>query len=175
MATALKTSRRVVGMRLATYFEPGPDFNGQPTTRALTAEQGDEIELLPGEEERLDGLGALLPKGMTPKDAAERAQALLDAYRGERGDQEAMDRHVRRQVVAGPSDGGIVDVSAPVDAGAGVEKLGAWITEHKPTVDDTVALAEGDPVKAARLLEAEGVATDGSPRPGVVAGLRKIG
>lgn len=63
---------------------------------------------------------------------------------------------------------------AEPSATSDVQSLARWIQEDKPTVDETVDKAEGDPAKATTLLEAESVATGGDPRKGVVEGLEDI-
>jgi hypothetical protein len=56
----------------------------------------------------------------------------------------------------------------------GVHELTEYIEQNHPNVDDTIALAKGDPEAAARVLEAEGIATGGDPRSGVTKGLTAI-
>ena len=56
----------------------------------------------------------------------------------------------------------------------GVHELAEYIEQNHPNVDDTIALAKGDPEAAARVLEAEGIATGGDPRAGVTKGLTAI-
>lgn len=53
-------------------------------------------------------------------------------------------------------------------------ELAAFINEEKLTVPQTVALAEGEPARAAAVLEAEKVATNGQPRAGVVKELEPL-
>jgi len=55
-----------------------------------------------------------------------------------------------------------------------VDELAAYIEEHKPNVDQTVALADNDPDQAEKVLEAETQATGGVPRAGVEKGLEAI-
>lgn len=57
---------------------------------------------------------------------------------------------------------------------ASVEDTAKWIEESKPTVDETVDAAEDDPNIAAKLLEAENLATGQQPRAGVQKGLQAI-
>jgi hypothetical protein len=63
--------------------------------------------------------------------------------------------------------GGVVRADAPDVASSSVAELSAWISEESPNGSDTVALAEGDPELAAKVLEAERAATGGDPRKGV--------
>jgi hypothetical protein len=170
--TETKGSKRVVGVLSAIYFSPEKDVTDKPVLRVKTALRGDVIDLSPAEENRLEENGALLPKGSKPEDAAKAAEARLDAYRAQRGDQEALARHHERLVASKPGDGEIVNVEAPVDGNVG--ELTEWIKQSKPNVDDTVALAEGDPEKAQRILDAEVAATGGSPRKSVQEQLEKI-
>jgi len=55
-----------------------------------------------------------------------------------------------------------------------VDELAAYIEEHKPNVDQTVALADNDPEQAQKVLDAETQATGGVPRSGVEKGLEAI-
>jgi len=55
-----------------------------------------------------------------------------------------------------------------------VDELAAYIEEHKPNVDQTIALAENDPEQAQNVLDAETQATGGVPRAGVEKGLEAI-
>lgn len=54
------------------------------------------------------------------------------------------------------------------------DELDAYLEEEGPNVGDTVALAEGDPESAQRLLDAENRVTEDEPRQGVVDGLNKV-
>ena len=70
------------------------------------------------------------------------------------------------------------EAAAQLEAGAGdemgVHELAEYIEQNHPNVDDTIALAKGDPEAAQRVLEAEGIATGGDPRAGVTKGLTAI-
>jgi len=57
---------------------------------------------------------------------------------------------------------------------ASVEELASWIEEDKPTVNEVLEAAGGDPATASKLLDAENLATGNQPRQGVVEGLSKI-
>jgi hypothetical protein len=76
--------------------------------------------------------------------------------------------------VVKPPAGGIVRADAPDVAVASPAEIAAWITEAKPNAADTVALAEGDPAQAAKVLEAEHIATGGDPRGSVAKPLGQI-
>jgi len=74
--------------------------------------------------------------------------------------------------------GGEGEEAAPAELAAGdemgVHELAQHIETNHPNVDETVALAKGDPEAAKRVLEAEGIATGGDPRAGVSKGLAAI-
>jgi hypothetical protein len=179
---ATDSAGRVVRHLSALYFIPKVNPDGQPAMLIKTAVRGEVIDtskLAPGESERLEELGAFLPEGCEPEDVIREQEALSDVYRGQRGDQEALSRANQRAgtaVTQGP-DGGIVDVSGQGQsepAPEGGAKLADFITDRKLTVDDTVALAGDDPAKAKRVLEAERLASGGSPRAGVESRLQKL-
>ncbi len=183
MATAQATSKRVIRVLSALYFSPTVDpFTGNEIRQVLEASRGQEVELVASEEERLDSLYALLPKGSNPEDAAIEQAAHLDLYRGQRGDMEAMGRALNRaggSVVSHDPSAGIIDLADPLQQAEVPEKtsstdLADQITQEKMNADDTVALAGDDPAKAKRVLEAERLASGGSPRAGVEAKLQKI-
>jgi hypothetical protein len=167
------TTKRVVGVLSAIYFRQTDDLvTGKPIRGPIVAQHGEEIELVASEERRLDQNRALLPKGSKPEDANRYHEERLDAYRAQRGDQEARIRHEQRISQARDS-GSVVNVDANVE-GAPVSDLAEWIRSEKPNADDTVALAEDDPRKAEKVLEAETVATGGQPRQTVAQRLQKI-
>lgn len=49
-----------------------------------------------------------------------------------------------------------------------------WIKDDNPTVQMVIDASEGDDETAARLLEAENMATGNDPRKGVIAGLESV-
>lgn len=186
MAENTKAGRVVRHLSIA-YFEPTLSADGQKTVLVRTARRGDVIDpekLAQGELERLEGLQALLPEGAKPEHAEQERMAILDLYRGQRGDTEAMARAMERAASQqGPTaladtTGGIVDVSGQATGDAGALPAPAQLADHiatqKLTVDDTVALAQDDPERARRVLEAERLASGGNPRQGVETGLQKI-
>jgi hypothetical protein len=63
---------------------------------------------------------------------------------------------------------------APDPATASIDEIAAYIEAESPTVPDTVALAGDDPSTAAKVLEAERVATSGDPRAGVEKALSRL-
>jgi hypothetical protein len=72
----------------------------------------------------------------------------------------------------GESDPALFDASE-----AGEDELVEYLQEHKPNAEATIALANGDPDTAQRLIDAEeAVATEegGEPRKTVIEGLEKI-
>lgn len=170
-----ETKTRVVRHLSTAYFVPFTNPDGNKAVLVRTARRGETIDagsLAAGELKRLEDLGALLPEGADQKDVEHEGAALLDAYRAQRGDTEALQRHQQRIAEHHSSGGDIVDVDAPVDGSTG--ELAAYISENKLTVDDTVALAEGDAEKAKRVLAAENEASGGSPRAGVEQKLQSL-
>ena len=146
----------------------------------FTARRDEEVSLPVSEAERLEALGAVLPEGGTPEDSAEQRAAALDAYRATRGDQDAMQRHMRR-IAAGNAaapvedvTGGIVNFEGEDALKDGPGPLSEWIKTNEPSADETIALAGGDAARADVVLEAESLATGGDPRPEVVEGLEKL-
>ena len=59
-------------------------------------------------------------------------------------------------------------------ATADLDEVVTWIEEEKPTVQETVDAAHGDPSTAKKLLDAESAATGGEPRVGVTEGLTAV-
>ena len=57
---------------------------------------------------------------------------------------------------------------------ASVGEIEEWIREDRPTVAETVEIADGSPAIAEKVLEAETSAYSGEPRKGVVDGLSAI-
>lgn len=57
---------------------------------------------------------------------------------------------------------------------ASVEEVAEVLRSSKPNANDTVAMSEGDPDLAAKLLEAENQASEGEPRQSVLEGLSKV-
>lgn len=165
-------NRRVVLHLSVAHFVPTVNPDGQNAFLVRTARRGQFVDLTESEERRLDELDALLPPGSKPEDAEREQAARLDAYRGERGDVEALERHLQRANVA--PVGGVVNVDAPDVSDSSVDLLAAWIRDKKPSADDTVALAEGDKDRARKVLEAETVATGGSPRAEVAEPLGQL-
>jgi hypothetical protein len=203
--------KRVVTALFATYTTVRADLVGNPREVVLTADRGELIELPQIEADRLEALDAVAPEGVAVHDDAARRAALLDAYRAERGDSEALERALARAVnpldvqqpatsvqqsVTSPGlgaapvgtvvtgDTGAADDQPPADTtpegGTGAVRadapdvraievggLAEWIKSERPNGDDTVALAEGDAELAAKVLEAERVATGNDPRKGV--------
>lgn len=178
MASEIKSENsttRIVRVLTATYFTQGIDpISGQTVRYVLDAPRGAEIEVPVSEAKRLESIGAVLPEGATSDDAFEHQAALLDHYRGQRGDQEALNRALERARQQAPvlNDGGVVNLDAPV--GQDAQSLSAFLSENRLNIDDTVALAENDPEKARKVLEAERLSTGGSPRSGVESRLSKI-
>ena len=56
----------------------------------------------------------------------------------------------------------------------GTHEMAEYLEQNQPNVDETLALVEGDPEAAKRLLEAENIVTDNDPRAGVERGVQRI-
>lgn len=130
--------------------------------------QGQEVDLSDDEVARFEASGTLVPEGFDSFAAYDTAS--MDAYRGGRGDTEAASRALSLRKEA--ASGGIIDhgIDGAPSENPYVEKL----RSDAPTVDETVAMAEGDSDKAVQVLEAENLVTGQQPREGVVKGLNKI-
>lgn len=72
------------------------------------------------------------------------------------------------------TSGGIVRADAPDPETASAGEIAEWISTESPNVDDTVSLASGDSDLAAKVLEAENIATGGDPRKGVESKLAPL-
>jgi hypothetical protein len=72
-----------------------------------------------------------------------------------------------------PEQEGPIDVANNIEV-ASIEEVSEWLRASKPTIDETVAAAEDDPIKARKLLDAENLVSGRQPRAGVVTGLEKI-
>lgn len=128
--------------------------------------QGDTVDLTEAEVKRFEASGAIVPAGYSS--FQEFNEASLDHYRGGRGDVEANARAMQRAAEA--RKGGVVDVGVEAEGNPYITAL----RDDTPNIDETVALAEGDPDKARLVLEAEQVVSGADPRVGVVDGLNKI-
>jgi hypothetical protein len=164
-------SERIVRGLFVQYETGLENVHGDVTTRIATAQRGDIIHLTREQERRLEGLNMLFPKGMSMQEAEDAEEAKLDAYRGERGDQQAQAKAMERarRIQPLPADG--ID---NFDESSQVAGVALWMRNAKPTVDVVISMAEGDAAKAQTLLEAEELATGGNPRKGVAAGLRAL-
>lgn len=167
----VKLSERVVSGLSVAYFVPSKDFQGNDTATVQVARRGEVISLPEWEEDRLEKAGTLAPKGQSPQQAEEAAQAKLDSYRAQRGDVEAQARSLER-AQAGAS-GGITRSDIDVE-NLQASSLSEILKAEKLNVDDTVALAESDPDRARKVLEAETLASGGTPRAGVESRLSKL-
>jgi hypothetical protein len=108
-------------------------------------------------EYRVDGLGRI-------------------AYRGEKHDVSAWDD----ASVESAKEHGVFmaheDEAAPAPSldAMDVAALADWMTDNAPNQKATIALADGDPMKAAKVLDAENIVTGGSPRKGVFNALAAL-
>jgi hypothetical protein len=89
-------------------------------------------------------------------------------------DSTAFDDRVGLTAEGVPPDAGTVEVAAPDATTADTAALAAYIDSAKLTAPQTVELAAGDPVLAAKVLEAESLAQGGDGRSTVTGPLQKI-
>lgn len=155
---------RIVKFRLVTYFNEAPNQvhpKGDPVLVEKYASMGEEIDLRPIDEKRLDDLGALY--------TADEAKAVRDgSYRGEDAALLFQSRQgIRPASTTGsiePADGEHGDFASMDSA-----QLAEYMVEHELNVKNTLALlpesATADDVN--KLLDAEGIASEGEPRKGV--------
>ena len=149
------------------------EYRDEPDGPQRRASQGQVVDLSADElariedlEENSSGKGSILvPEGFESFD--EFAAYKLDVYRGRRGDTEAVGRAV---ALAEARGGGIVNLSEQAGAGSSY----ASQIEGGLNGDDTIALAQNSPQKAAEVLAAEHEATGGKPRKTVVKALTKL-
>lgn len=136
------------------------------------AMRGDIVRLTEAEEERLDELGVLAPAGMTLEQAEEHENHKVDVFRGKRGDQEAFARALAHAQAAQPRP--VDEIVNLEDQEATTGDLVEWLRSAQPTADQVLQRVGDDPVMAAKMLEAEQTATDGSPRQNVEKALGKV-
>jgi len=100
---------------------------------------------------------------------------LLDDYNLERGERlGSFFTDEELEAIENPSAAEAGEGEAAEFSEMGESELAEYIQENRPNVHETIALAGGDPEVAARVLEAEELATDGDSRAGVVKGLNEI-
>jgi hypothetical protein len=113
-----------------------------------------------------------------PSDPGEKMIMSQTAWRGETVDLndadvkrgEAIHAFVGSEPEEAESSAGVaLDLDSASDA-----ELAEWIENDKPTVQEVVDAADGDPELADRLLDAENSATGNDPRKGVVEGLAAV-
>lgn len=91
------------------------------------------------------------------------------------GTKEEVARFGDGRVAPAPEPAPVEEVAPPFDAtSASDQELVDHITEAKPNVADTVAMAGADAALAERILAAEKAATDNDARSGVEKGLNAI-
>jgi len=159
-------NERMVKFRLVTYWdevESNVAPNGDPVLVERTAVHGQVIELRPTDEKRLDDLGALYTD-----DEAKEIEA--GTYKGEDADV----LYASRTGLLG------IPLIQPVEGETGgldqmdAAALAEYINENKLNVSETVALADDtDAESIQKVLDAENIATDNSPRQGVTDALEK--
>lgn len=202
--TTQSKSKRTIRAVFATYRDVTKSLAGQDREVTRTGFAGDEVELLPSEEERLEALGALEPKDerrsselQDPTGAISRALNPSDNV-GEGG---ALTRTAPITVsppsLGVPPEGGLLtgdtgteDVQPPpgadVDGAAGggagefdargkdLDEVQEWLRSERPTAPQVVSAAGDDPEAAETLLEAERLVRGGDPRATVEKPLQSI-
>lgn len=160
---------RIVAADMLVYRTPEQE-DVEPSLRASkgqTVDLSDE-EIARIEEQQAGGAFALVPEGFEDFDAFH--EYLQAVYRGQRGDGAAASR---AESIAVSRKGGIVNFSEESSAATGyasaIENGGDALN-----VDETIALAQGDPAKAADVLNAEREVSGGKPRKSVVDALTKL-
>jgi hypothetical protein len=98
----------------------------------------------------------------------------LALEKGERLGSFYTDAELKNPATPAQLPAGATEESASTSSEWGVPELVQYIETNKPNVDDTVALAQGDPEAAKRVLDAEAEATGGDPRAGVTKGLAAV-
>lgn len=176
--TATKGRRQVRGV-FANYYGLRKAPDGETRRTLCHAERGQTIEdPAPGEVERLDRLGALMPKGgeVAPEEVEDAiARAISPTH-------PVVEEFGHPPNVASPGAGvaprqGTIEDGLPrTDAPdvADTAALSQFILEQKLNAADTVALAEGDPDRAVFVLEAEKAAHGQDPRATVEKPLNKL-
>jgi hypothetical protein len=199
MAEATKNKREVLGVWV-TYRDVRTNLLGEKIIVPETGYRGEEVELFEEDEKRLDSLGQLVPKD-TGLSAHEIAEQRLEATlaRALNPVDVVPPPEPINIAVSPPSlgatplgaEGDVIEVGGEpggkttMSEGSSVaarealrdgdsEKLAEIIRSERPNAGDTVALAGGDPDKAAVVLEAENAAHDGDGRATVVGPLEKI-
>lgn len=110
--------------------------------------------------------------------AGQETYRIKHAFRGDTVDDSEMydselDRFERLGVFVGDADDESDEEAFNVAEASDVE-LADWIREDRPTIQQLLDATNGDPELAQRILEAEGAATGGDPRRGLVDGVAKI-
>jgi hypothetical protein len=159
----VSSDTRIIKHRLFTWFEQvqSPHHPDEMVMTERINHMGDEVEITnPDYLKRGESLGAFYTD-------AEADQIRKGTYRG--FDAETLYRFRGGQMAAPQAEENAVDGEGTQEMSA--EQLADWIVENKPTVDQTVALSGDDLESIERVLDAENIATDNSPRSGVVNAL----
>jgi hypothetical protein len=125
------------------------------------ARLGERVDIPKAEYERLAELGAVQEPGSAPLPGTVPVRTVFTV-----GDPTEPD-NLAAGVVEAP-----VPVFDPVSSTD--EDLVNHITSERLNVDETVALAGGDPVLAQRVIDADAEANDGEPRKTVAAKLQAV-
>lgn len=133
----------------------------------VTLDRGDEIPegIEQADFDRLNGRGSIVTRAELARQAAARAGKIS----------QPADATPAEPAAAEPDTSAGAGGDKPLDvSSADASALAGWIKDQRVTVADLVAAAGEDKGLAQRLLDAEGSATDGNPRPTAVKGLEAI-
>ena len=163
-------------------FAPGTQMVQQKV--AYRGEKLDTDALRPYDQQRAEEHGVFaesaseiknLPPGPTIAEASvdksemtEEQRQAVEQTEGATGDRQGAIAIPPPPAGSAGGDEIVLDESTPTS------ELADWIREDRPTIDEVVELAEGNPEFAQKLLDAENQATDNDPRKGVQAGLTAI-
>ena len=179
-------TKRMIKFRAFHFYVEVPALGlpGENTLVERTAFLGQEVDI-PREEDidRGEGLGAFYT-------SAEVKKIKDGTYDGPDRDMLAMPPMGEPMAIPPLNPAEAAASASPLGAGeptatperpeldiaeASSEMIGAYIKEYKLTGPETVALAGDNPELAEKILEAEGIATDNSPRKNVTEPLEELG
>lgn len=162
----MKTHKKIIAFRFFDWSDPDPDGRkdvaGNPVRLVRHASFGEEVEIPDDQIARGEELGAFF--------SDEDAEAIrAGTYSGPVAHLLPGQRRIPQA-----AEGDVIALGDLDVANADAAEIAAYIQEHKLTVGDTVALAGDDKDLAEKILDAEEIATQGSPRAGVEKGIEAV-